>query len=76
MQNVKRLVYLDEASWERIHHSLSELLPLHANGEITGIMCSHGYSTDWRKVKENEELLKSSKETEEPPLSFHQRRRR
>lgn len=75
MQNVKTLVYLDQPSWERIHAALSELLPLHEKGEITGIMSNHGYSTDWRKVKEREEQLKATKEVEEP-LNFGQRRRR
>lgn len=45
----KRYEYLEPNQWKATEAALHMLLPNYSLGEITGVMCDYGFTSDWRK---------------------------
>lgn len=75
VQTDRKLIYVDKLRWEELHRNLSDLLPNYGPGEIEGVMASHGYSTDWRKVEKQAALLAEKEKESEKSLGYSTRRR-
>lgn len=49
-QNQKTFKYLDPASWIAMEAALHKLLPNYNLGQVNGVMCNYGFTSDRRKA--------------------------
>lgn len=45
----KQYVYLSPEEWGPVEQALLKIFPNYGMGEIAGLMCAYGYTSDWRK---------------------------